>query len=227
MPDARIGAIDTRAPADAAGAPGPNPTVLLVVGAVTPLATDDLRLKARLEGKGLTVRLAADNAPAGQSSSGTSLVVISGTSLGANVAGRYLAVNVPVLSLEPASFPPMRLTAMNDQAQGVATGTQITIVDSEHPIAAGHTGTVTVTTATVEFGWGVPGVNAARIAIVPGMANRFLAFAYERGAMLPGTPPLAAPARRAGLFIHTTVSERLTAIGFQIFDAAVDWTLGR
>ena len=120
----------------------------------------------------------------------------------------------------------MRLTGDGDNAQGNTTGTQITIT-AQHPIVAGQTGTVAVTSGAANFGWGLPAESAARIATVTGMANRYAIFAYEKGALLVGMPATPAPARRTVLFIHTMVSPRLTPAGWQIFDAAVSWTLGR
>ena len=143
------------------------------------------------------------------------------------MGNKYAVLPLPVLCLEPAILGAMRLTADGDAALGNATGSQITITASEHPVAAGLTGTVDVTVAAVNFGWGLPGEGAARIATLAGMANRYAVFAYEKGALLVGTPALPAPARRVVLFIHTLVADRLTPAGWQVFDAAVGWSLGR
>jgi hypothetical protein len=215
----------TLSPDAAAEAPG-RPIALLVVGSTMPLGNDDDKLRQRLENNGLTVRLALDTgAPA--AADGASLVVISGSSLGSNVGNKYTGLAIPVLCLEPAILAAMRLTGAGDAAQGNATGTQITITASEHPVAGGLTGTVDVTQGPVNFGWGLPGESATRIATLAGMANRYAVFAYEKGAMLVGMPPLPAPARRVVLFIHTLVADRLTPAGWKVFDAAVGWSLGR
>jgi hypothetical protein len=206
---------------DAAPNPPPAGTALLVVGAVMPLAMDDDKLKTRLEARGLAVKLGLDSGPITQAA-GVDLVVLSGTSMGANLGEKYQALPVPVLCLEPAVFAAMRLTASGETAQGNATGTQITITAS-HPIAGGRTGTFAVVTGAVNFGWGLPAETADRIATVTGMPNRYAVFSYEKGTTMVGMP---APARRVALFVHTMVADRLTPAGWQIFDSAVDWAVG-
>jgi hypothetical protein len=208
-------------PPDAAIAP----TALLVVGTVMPLAMGDDKLKLRLEENGLTVRVGPATGPATQAS-GVALVVISGTGLGADVAAKYAAVAVPVICLEPVVFGRMRLTADADTAQGSAAATQI-VVTAAHPIVAGLTGTIAVTTAQSTLGWGLPATTASRIATVGTMANRYAVFAYDKGAMLVGMPATPAPARRVGLFIRAGIADRLTPAGWRIFDGAVDWALAR
>ncbi len=222
------GAIDppvppVRTPDAAVGAPA-GPLALLVVGSVDPLGTDDAQLRSRLESSGLRVRLAADSGPASQAA-GANLVVISGTTLGGNVAGKYTALPIPLVCLEPAVMAPMRLTGADDNGQGNATGSQVTITAAQHPLAAGLSGTVTVTATAVNFGWGLPAESATRVAHLAGMANRWAIFSYERGAMLVGAPATPAPARRVGLFVHTMVADRLTPAGWELFDAAVAWAL--
>jgi hypothetical protein len=226
-PDASPVSIDPPVrPPDARVEIPPAPTALLVVGVLNPLPTDDGQLKVRLEGNGLTVKLGQDSGPATQAD-GVDLVVISGSSAGAMVAGKFTTIAVPVVCLEPVVLAPMRLTAAGDNGHGNATGNQITITAAEHPIAAGQSGTIAVTAGAANFGWGLPAESATRIAQVAGMANRYAVFAYERGAMLVGAPATPAPARRVALFVHSLVADRLTPAGWQIFDAAVSWALGR
>jgi hypothetical protein len=212
---------DTALPPDAA--PPPPKVALLVVGTTAPLPPDDTKLKTRLEGKGLMVKVTGDSQPATQAM-GVDLVVISGTSVGNMVTGKYQAVTIPVLCLEPAIMGAMKMTGNGATGSGVATTNQIAIALPAHPIAAGQTGTVAITTAaTTEISWGAPAATADHIASLVGMAGRSTAYAYDKGQMMVGTP---APARRVGLFIHTKVADRLTPAGWQMFDAAVDWALG-
>jgi hypothetical protein len=212
---------DPGPPPDAA--PPPPKTALLVVGTTMPLPPDDTKLKARLEGKGLVVKLAGDSQAATQAN-GVDLVVISGTSVGNMVAGKYQAVPIPVLCLEPAIMGAMKMTGNGATGSGTAVTNQIAIALPTHPIAAGQMGTVAVTTAaTTEISWGAPAPTADHIASLVGMTGRSTAYAYDKGQMMVGTP---APARRVGLFIHTKIADRLTPAGWQMFDAAVDWALG-
>jgi hypothetical protein len=202
--------------------PPPPPKVALLVVGDTRLPSDDAKLKARLEAMGLMVKLAGDSQPATQAT-GVDLVVVSGTSVGMMVAGKYQAVTVPVVCLEPAIMGAMKMTGTGMNGSGVAMTTQIAIALPMHPLAAGLSGTVAVTTAAVEVSWGAPPATAEHIATLVGMTGRSTIYSYEKGAMMVGGTP--APARRVGLFIHTTVSDRLTPEGWKLFDAAVDWAL--
>jgi hypothetical protein len=162
--------------------------------------------------------------PATQAS-GVDLIIISGSGLGNDVGAKYLAAAAPVICLEPVIFGRMRLTAATETAQGSVTASQITIT-AAHPIVADMTGTVAVTSAAAEVGWGLPAA-ASRIATVGMMANRYAVFAYDKGAMLVGMPATPAAGRRVGLFIRTGVADRLTPTGWRIFEGAVRWALGR
>src|SRR5438094_244670 len=83
----------------------------------------------------------------------------------APLAAKYQLVAVPVICLEPAVFPHMKMTDVKATDFGVATGAQIVVATSAHPIAAGLTSTVPVTTmAALALGWGVPAPTADRIA---------------------------------------------------------------
>jgi len=89
-----------------------------------------------------------------------------------------------------------------------------------HPLAAGLSGTVHVTTGISRMGWGSPGPLATWVATFPGRPDQAAVFGYERE-----TPmfELKAPARRVGLFAaHETVPD-LTAAGWALVDAAISW----
>jgi hypothetical protein len=218
--DASPPAPDLGPPPDTAP-PAPK-NALLVVGTLKPLLGDDLKLKMRLEGKGLVVKLAGDSEP-GTAAMGLDLVVVSGSSVGNMVAGKYQGVAIPVVCLEPAITGPMKLTGPN--GSGTAAATQIVITNPMHPIAAGLNGTVTVMTMTSmmsQLGWATPAATATQIGTLVNAPNRSTIYAYEKGAMMVG---VAAPARRVGLFVHVEVPSRLTDDGWKIFDAAVDWAL--
>ena len=102
--------------------------------------------------------------------------------------------------------------------------TQLQIINASHPLAAGLSGTVTVTGAASIFSWGRPNANAANIATIVGDANKSAIFGYEKGAAMVG---LTAPARRVGFFLENATAAELTGQGFALFDAAVRWVTGR
>jgi hypothetical protein len=220
--DASPPAPDLGPPPDTAP-PAPK-NALLVVGTLKPLLGDDLKLRMRLEGKGLVVKLAGDSEP-GTAAMGFDLVVVSGSSVANMVAGKYQGVAIPVVCLEPAITGPMKLTANGPNGSGTTATTQIVITNPMHPIAAGLSGTVTVMTMTSmmsQLSWATPAATATQIATLVNAPTRATVYAYEKGTMMVGA---VAPARRVGLFVHVEVPSRLTEDGWKIFDAAVDWAL--
>lgn len=99
---------------------------------------------------------------------------------------------------------------------------QVVIADPSHPMAAGLTGTVTVTTSSsVQFGWGKPAASAIKVASLPSDPSKYTLFGYESGAALVGG--MSAPARRVGIFLWRDTPTVLNADGWSLFDAAARW----
>jgi hypothetical protein len=96
------------------------------------------------------------------------------------------------------------------------------IVKSDHPLAAGLSGTVRVYTDNVcreVRGMGVS-ADAIKIANTPVDATSWAIFAYEKGKMMPGG---MAPAKRIGFFWHRPSGA--TPEGKKLFTAAVEWAI--
>jgi hypothetical protein len=206
-----------------AGDGGAHKNALLVVATPATLPTDDAKLQMRLAGRGFTVKIGDDDGEATQAD-GMDLVVLSGTSASSTLAGKYAALPVPVIVLEPNIYGQMKMTGATkatDFDQGTAN--QITIVDAAHPLAAGQKMTVAVATTGALMTWGVPAMTADRVATVAGSTTHWAVFAYDANKMMVGA---MAPARRVGLFIANSTADRLNPAGWQIFDAAVDWCVG-
>jgi hypothetical protein len=102
------------------------------------------------------------------------------------------------------------------------TQKNVTITNATHPMAAGLSGTVQVTSATTTFGWGVVNANAAKIATLTTDATKATDFGYDINAVMPG---LTAPRRRVGFF-YTSSSSGLTVNGGLLFDNAIKWAAG-
>jgi hypothetical protein len=202
---------------------GAGKTVLLVQGYVPPetVRPGDMKLKARLEARGFTVRIGNDDDPDSSKADGAQLVIISETS-GAQIMGKYTNLAVPLICHEPMLFDDLRMTATAG-ASGNTSTIEITQAGQAHPIGAGKTGTVTIAANGVGAVHGNPPMTAERIATMPGMpANQATIFAYPSGAMMSG---LAAPAKRAGLFVSDAMANTMNDAGWQLFDAAVDWAV--
>jgi hypothetical protein len=103
---------------------------------------------------------------------------------------------------------------------GTQAGGSVVMTGSTHPLAAGLTGTVTVTSSSDTSSWGIVNSNAFKIATIPGASSKAAIFAYEPGVAMPG---LVAPARRVGFFLADQTASLLTASGWKLFDAAVRW----
>lgn len=134
---------------------------------------------------------------------------------------------VPVLCLEPAGYPVLRMTGEKTVGDHgfTTTSPEAEIVNSKHPLAAGLTGS----SAHLRYrmmGWGRPGPGAAVIAQLPGQPERAVLFAYDFAQpLVPHREEQAtlAPARRVGLFLDPIATTSDATDGWKLFEAAVDW----
>lgn len=208
--------------------PASGPQVLLVVGRL-PLEAGDARVKERLEktGYGVTVKVESEVAEA--DARGRALVAISSTSLARDVLvvpgelmTKFRAVPVPVLTWEPRLFYDLGMTkgaVHHTDWAATKNQTHVVITDPAHPLAAGLSGRVALTTGPAQLSWGRAREGAIRVAALDGAPERSALFAYERGAI--------APAPRLGLFLFDQTATQLTPEGWGLFDAAVRWSIDR
>jgi glucose/arabinose dehydrogenase len=200
------------------------PHALFVVGSAT-LNNGDAAARQRLEALGYAVTVKTGAASTTADANEKGLVVVSSTVNSADVADKFRTTLVPVITWESALMDNLGMTSGASGQQGTASNqTQLRIVSSSHPLAAGLSGTVTVTNAAANFTWGKPNANAARVAVRTVDSTQYVVFGYERGAAMPG---LTAPARRVGFFLENSTAASLTAQGWALFDAAVKWASGR
>ena len=118
-------------------------------------------------------------------------------------------------------------TMLNTQEYVANLPVPITIVKSDHPLAAGLSGVVPVLmTRCREVRGAHLGPDAIKIAkapadAIPASADSWAIFAYDKGgAMVDG---FKAPAKRMGFFWHRPSA--VTPQGRKLFEAAVDWLL--
>lgn len=213
-------------------APG-APEVLLVVGRL-PLEAGDRRVKERLETLGcrVTAQTALQTLPS--DAAGRALVAISSTTLAADVldvpgelTAKFRDAATPVLTWEPRLFYDLGMIAgsVHQKDWGAVKGqTRLVVTEAGHPLAAGLTGPVEVNSRPNHLSWGRTRGDAIKVATIEGDPSRAALFAYESGAAMPGR---VAPERRVGLFLFDTTSLQLTPQGWQLFDAAIRWTLKR
>lgn len=197
--------------------PPPGRSALLVVADPATLGTE-AGLVPRLRGLGFTVTLADDNTVTAADAAGSSVVLISQSVASTVLGAKLRTVPQPVVVWKPAVYGDMGMTAVG--ANGGTGATAVSVTAPGHPLAAGHTGTVQVTTAAQPLGWGTVTAGATVVATVktlPGL------FAYPAGAQLSG---LTAPGCRVGYPLHRDAVPALTAAGWAMFDAAVTWAAG-
>ncbi len=195
----------------------------MVVGDLV-LNSGDAAVRNRLEGFGYTVIVVLDSDSSAADATGRDLVIISSTSDSEEVNSKFRDVAVPVIVNEPWIFDDMGMTGPTEWVDysWVDDQTQIDIIDPGHPLAAGLSGTVTVSSVADIVTLGVPNTNAARVATQAGETDWFTIFAYESGASMVD---ITAPARRVGYFLNDAMSDTLTEDGRALFDAAVNWVL--
>lgn len=207
--------------------PAAGPRVLFVVGHL-PLDAGDALVQDRLQKMGYRVTAKVESAVTEADAKGTSLVAISSTSLARDVLAvpgelmtKFRSVSVPVLTWEPRLFYDLGMTlGAVHHADWAATKnlSRVVITNPTHPLAAGLSGTVTLTTGPAQLSWGRVRAEAIRIAALDGAPDRMALFGYERGAV--------APARRVGLFLFDQTAKQLTPEGWALVDAAVRWSVG-
>jgi hypothetical protein len=110
----------------------------------------------------------------------------------------------------------------------VAAQTKVNVVTPTHPLAAGlPAGPATVTTAGKTYGWcqtNANGVGPVELEVDATHLKKTV-FGYEYNALLPNSIPAAD--RRVGMFMKDQgppgVFGSITADGWKLFDAAIDW----
>jgi ferric-dicitrate binding protein FerR (iron transport regulator) len=195
---------------------------VLVVGTAVLLPGDDLLVK-RLEKLGLEVQVRSTGALSAADLVHSTLLVISPTIQSSAAKLPLRDATVPILVSDAALFDDLGMTdPLTEGGGGTAhdESGELVIRHASHPLAAGFTGSVRVTSASANLWWGTPGPFAAWVATLRGSQSRAAIFGYERGALMPGG---TAPARRVGFFIYDNTPALLTDAGWALFDAAVRW----
>jgi hypothetical protein len=211
----------------AGGASEPSCTghALFVVG-TDPLTSGDTAILDRLRGLGFVVSITSATMVTTASAQGMDFCFISRSVHSPEVNASFRDQPIALFVTEYNLYASLGMTESVPTSSGgdTLTSTELTILDPAHPLAAGFSGNVTVLgPGKGQYGWGVPGPGAAVIANLVGEAQGAAVFGYEQGAPMFG---LTAPARRVGYFLDIQASTRLTADGWTMFDAAVQWVAG-
>jgi len=215
--------------ADLPGGDGvpPGLKAVMITNPGNALTPGDKIMSDRLKSRGFVVDTVSDAAVTTMFAASHDLIVISSSAESAPLGTKVRDVTVPVVSIENGEYSPMRMSGANTGTDsGMLAGqTAVTITMPNHPLAAGLTGTVTISSMAGELGWGVPAPSAVIVATLTGNPARAAVFGYAAGAAMVGGQP--APARRVGYAVREALAANLTADGLKLFDAAVTWALSK
>ena len=198
----------------------------IMIGAPGAMTPGDKVMSDRLKARGFVVTLVTDAAVTTAQAAMFDLVVISSSAESGPLGTKVRDVTIPVVSIENGEYGPMRMTGTTratdwDQTMGQ---TSVRITMAGHPLAAGLSGLVTISSAPGELGWGVPGPAAVIIAEMADSPTHKVIFGYTAGAQMVGG---TAPARRVGYAIREVLAANLNADGLKLFDAAITWALSK
>lgn len=164
------------------------------------------------------------------------LVVISSTVDAESVSREFRDVAVPVIVTGTALFTEMQ---MIDPAQSADYGeveeqTKITIKEPYHPLAAGLSDTISVSSETITLSWiasrqSQPGKMSAamvEIATLEEDSRRVVLFGYRSGSEMASK--MVAPCKRVGLPYDYNVKDpaKISSTYWNLFNAAVIWAAG-
>ncbi len=202
-------------------APAAAQQVLYVAGNPTPIVDAELRAILQLELLGFTVNLVDDDTVTEADATGMDLVYISASVASGKVGNEFETTAIPVVVVETFVLDDMGMTGGSFGTDlGGTTGQTTLDIAGSGRLAAGLSGTVTISGTAVEIFWGVPAPAALVGATEAGTPGHAAVFGYETGAaMVTGT----APARRVALPLGDDVADDWTADMVQLFNAAIAW----
>ena len=166
----------------------------------------------------------------GSSAAGHDAVIISSTISSSDCRNKYEDATQGVMTWEAALAKDDTGDLQMFETHYSGSGhTQIDIVDPTHPLAAGLSGTVTVTSAPDMMQYGRDGLGGGVNLVASTTGGDHAILAADVGDALlgdgsPGNPSVAA-GRRVMFFLHDTTFANLTPDGLKLFDAAVAYAV--
>lgn len=198
------------------------PKVLFAHSSGGPNASDSAMMN-HLFSLGYDVYPIAANTSGTADTSDKKLIVVSSSVSSGEIADNFRTTPVPVFNWENALQDNFQFVPDSDHGT-VAGRTDLIIDDPNSPLAAGLSGTVTVTTSAQDQSWALSTslpAGALKVASTTEGLNHQAIYAFDKGAtLLDGTQ---AAARRAHVFMTDNSFANLTANGLKLVDAAVAW----
>ncbi len=195
--------------------------VAMVVANPAALTAGDTEVKSRLEALGYVVSAFDDAEVTAAAVGGASLVIVSSSANSYVLGTKLVSVSQPVWVAKPWLLDDMGLTGTVPGLDfGTLSGSVLTVVDPEHPLSAGYSGDVVVTTGRQTTSFGVPGAAADIVATAGGKTSTFV---YAAGSLLADGSPAAGCRLHHSLFGSAPLS--FTSDGWAIFDNVVAYAV--
>ena len=210
---------------------GPTPAELTSLRLVLVGANDDddQAIRDLLQLRKHEVEVVAPSTDASTVLDEHDVVLISASISSSDLHQSWRTTTLPVVIWEAFSYKDLGLIAGEPTIIGSdddAAGPYVELLDPMHPLSAGLTGTIKLSTAGFNLA-AEPGDAALRLGNIRGSENGDALglgfFAYESGAEMPGG---TAPARRVALPLGLNLAAALTADGKSVVEAAVLWAAG-
>ncbi len=187
------------------------------------LEAGDLAIYKKLVEWGYHITLQTDDEDADFDLQGKDALLVSGSAAATRkMRGELTDINVPIVSWEPTLFDDFDWTGRRrDRDYGYAQASNVEILSDSHPVAAGLSGTIQVTSDARELTWAVPHENADIIACMQGDASKPVIFCYDTGDTKINNT--LAQARQVGLFFSEESPAFFTQESWNILGAAIEW----
>jgi len=199
------------------------PKAVLFVG--SPGGGDAILIE-HLQGLGLEVIVQDAEAVTPEDAEKYSMIYISESISSGDIGDRLNQTTTPMMSSEHYLSDDMGIAGDltdEDYGQTERKYQQVTIVDAQHPLAAGFSGDVQVYKKNGKFSFTKPGGDVQIIATFPEDPEKALVYAYEKDAKNLNGDTISQ--RRVFFFLFAAQESKLTEDGWKMFDAAVNWCL--
>ena len=150
------------------------------------------------------------------------LVIISGHTAPSKVSTKFRDVSTPVMLLRPQLLDEMTMGLSNGNTTSSDSLLTMDTTNWSHPMAAGETGTITVSSTGVKFGKINSGnlyPGAIQIAALPNSVAQVI-FGYDT------SPAGGGAGRRSAFFANMINADQLNSTGWSLFESTLCWTIG-
>ena len=197
----------------------PPASITLVVGDPAALNSGEMAVINRWETNGYDVTVIDDNQITAATADNTDLIVVSSTASWI-VADTFKTTTTPVWISKPWLLDDQAMTGPTSGTDYGTTNTnQLTITNPTHPLAAGYTGTITITPTPRSTQYGQPGPDATTIATTTNGTP--VIFIYQPGTQLADNT--TTPGCRIAFSIYQTQPTDFTTTTWTLFDTTTTY----